>query len=92
MIRLIDGYVIEPGPCDYMLAKDTGRMSKKGRVLKPISYHASVGKAILALREHCTRKSLGEKDMSLCEALSVIKQCDEKFEKLLKEAMREEGK
>ena len=88
MIRLIDDYVVEPGPYDYMLAKDTGRVNKKGeRVLKAISYHASLEKAIQALRGYCMGKCLAEKDMSLSEAVSVVQRCDERFRKLLVEVM-----
>lgn len=90
MIRVIDDYVVERGPYDYMLARDTGKVKKGCRVLKPISYHASLRKAILALREYCVGKSLSEKDMSLCEAIDAIRQCDKRFEDLLNQAIEEE--
>ena len=92
MIRLIDNYVIQSGPYDYMLARDTGRRDKKTGTpdLVPISYHGSVRSAIVALREYCIRKSLGEMDGSLSDAICVLRTVDKQFEDLLNQALEKE--
>lgn len=92
MIRILDDYVVVPGPYDYMLAKDTGRVDKKTGTpeVKPISYHGSVRSAIVALRDYMVRKSLADVDGSLSEALSVIQAVNKRFEDVLNKAMGEE--
>lgn len=92
MIRLLDDYVIQCGPYDYMLAKDTGRLDKKTGepVLKPISYHGSVQKAIVALREHCKGKVSAGKVMELSEAIDALNAVDRRFRRLLESRFSEE--
>lgn len=92
MIRILDDYVVVPGPYDYMLAKDTGRIDKKTKepIVKPISYHGSLRTAIMALREVMVRKSLGEVDESLSEALRTLQSVNKRFEDVLTEAMGKE--
>lgn len=92
MIRILDDYVVVPGPYDYMLAKDTGRVDKKTGTpdVKPISYHGSLRKAIVALRDTMVRKSLADVDGSLYEAIRTIEQVNKRFEDVLTRAMGDE--
>lgn len=90
MIRVLNDYVIIPGPYDYTLAKDTGRKDKDGNdKYKAISYHGSVKQAIVALRDHCRRLSLMDGELSLCEALTALRTIDKQFYDLLNECMEE---
>lgn len=86
MIRLIEDFVVTIDPYNYTLAREL--TNKKGeKYMKNISYHGSLQKAIEACKEEYRRKYLGEKDMDLKEALIVIRQCDNEFEKTIKWVM-----
>lgn len=91
MIRILDNYVVIPEAYDYMLAKDTVRVSKKTGApdVKPLSYHGSLRQAIVALRKVMVRKSLSEVDGSLSDALNVIQRVNKRFEAVLNKAMEE---
>lgn len=92
MIRILDDYVVVAGPYDYMLAKDTGRLDKKTKTpeLRPLSYHGSPRKVILALRDYMVRKSLANVDGDLSEAIRAIEAVDKRFIDVLNRAMGEE--
>lgn len=86
MIRLIGDYVVTVDPYNYTLAREF-KNPKGETYLKNISYHGSLQGAVEACQEEYRRKNLGERDMTLAEALQVIRNCDREFEKVMKEVI-----
>lgn len=92
MIRLIEDYVVEVDPMNYILARDTGRTDKDtGRtILKPISYHQSLEKAVDACRQEYVRRGVQNVSISLSEAVNMFRERDARFHKILAQCMRGE--
>lgn len=90
MIKLIDNYVVNVDDLNFTLAVDTGRKDKKtGRpVLRPISYHSSLEKAVSACRREYLRKGLENRSFDLHRAVIAMREMDARFNKLLSQAMR----
>ena len=91
MIRVIDDYVITADAYGYTLARDTGKIDKKTKtpVMKPISYHGSVRQAVESCRRDYSRRGLQGGEISLSEAVSYMKDMDDKFRKILEGCISE---
>lgn len=91
MIRVIDDYVITADAYGYTLARDTGKIDKKTNtpVMKPISYHGSVRQAVESCRRDYIRRGLQGGEISLSEAVSHMKDMDDKFRKILEGCISE---
>ena len=90
MIRLIEDFVVEVDPMNYILERDTGRKDKDtGRpIMKPISYHQSLEKAVDACRQEYVRRGLQNVSISLSDAVNIFRERDAQFNKLLSQCMR----
>ena len=85
MIRLIDDYVVVKESYDYMLARELKSIDKKTNKnkLKTIGYYGSLTKAIEACRKEYIGKPLEDADVTLSEALTILRQQDKRFRMML---------
>ena len=85
MIRLIEDYVIVKEPYDYMLARELKSIDKKTKKnkLRAIGYYGSIKKAIEACRKDYIGKPLNDADVTLSEALTILRQQDKRFRMML---------
>lgn len=92
MIRLIDDYVVTIDEYSFVLGRDTGRIDKrtKNKVIRPISYHHSLEKAVEACRREYIRNGLRDASLTLGEAVTAMRDMDAKFNRLLTKCMRGE--
>ena len=90
MIRLIDDYVIVKEPYDYMLAKELNATDKKTgkKKLKALGFYGSLYKAIEACRKDYMEKFPDEQELSLSEALTLLRTQDKRFRMMMEEVMR----
>lgn len=91
MIRVIDDYVVTADAYGYTLARDTGKIDKKTKtpVLKPISYHGSLRQAVDSCRRDYIRRGLQGGEISLSEAVTRMRDMDNKFKNILEGCISE---
>lgn len=87
MITLYNGYVITNDELQWTLAKDDGQVDKRtGKTkYKPIGYFSSLEEAFGEFRRRNIRSAMQDASLSLCEALLVIKNENERLENFIKE-------
>lgn len=88
MIRLNNNLVVNVDTNNYTLQEDTHTVNKDNNpIYKPISYHDNLEKAITQAVRYSVRKELQGNEKSLTEAIETIKQVNEEFNKILKNAI-----
>lgn len=94
MIKLFDNYGVVVDEYNYMLVrylKDRTRANGKTEaVYDYLGYYSSLGEAIKGLRDKCIRWELQKGSPDLPTALTTIKNCNARFEQLLREKCGEE--
>lgn len=78
MIILQDGWVIDSDQYQYILGVPSAktRKGKEGKWMKDATYHPSVERALLAYIRQRQLELVGEKNMSLGEALESFRQIE----------------
>ncbi len=97
MIKLCDNYVVKVTPYSYNLMLDTGKDSVKidkktgeekvERIYEAISYHGSLSQAVRAAMHDMQKQKLMGAACSLEDAIRLMGEIHDKFEKVLKEAI-----
>lgn len=92
MIKLFDDWVIVVDDLSYALARDLGaridsKTGKERKNLKTYGYYGSIAKALKAFSEELVRQELKDNVATLDEAVHVIRESNNKVEKLLKEVL-----
>lgn len=92
MIKLFDDWVIVVDDLSYALARDLGsRIDKKTgkdrKNLKTYGYYGSLAKALNAFAEELVRQELKDNVATLDEAVHIIRESNDRVEKLLKEVL-----
>lgn len=105
MIKLLDNWIIDTDDLSYLLVKESGKIRHKGkrsyRERKIYGYYPTLESALRAFREMLLREELSYGELSLPEAINVIRRIDEVFSKMIgnatgtdcvEEVLREKGR
>lgn len=90
MITLIDDYVVEVEPLNYVLKIDKHKTNKKGeKQYTTVGYYPTLKGAIIAVLHHMNRSQLSTDDYTLKEAIEIISRNNERLELVLRKVMGE---
>lgn len=85
MIRVYDNYVVLVNELDYVVAIDTGKKDKKGKIIyNRLGYYGTLKSAVEGIAKHNTMKELKTGDRTLKEACKVLNDINERLENILK--------
>ena len=92
MIRINDDWIIDTDPYNYIVKKDLHKQTKQksgnSYVLADsysvVGYYGTLQAALLALSEEIVKDKLSAACYSLAEAVEVLKECREEWEKLVR--------
>lgn len=91
MIRINDDWVIDIDAYNYIIRKDLHKETKQKRgkgyalmdAFYTAGYYGTLEAALSALNEIIIKDRLSKADYALAEAVAVIKECREEWEKLV---------
>ena len=84
MIMLYDGYAINVDSVQYTFGKLYAD-KKGGERFKPITYHRTLKDALKSFRAYSIRNKLSDGKTPLSQALTLISEFDNQFEKFVDE-------
>ena len=94
MIKIIDDYGVVVDEYNYSLVRHLKDRTRSDGRIEPVydhlGYYSSLGEAIKGLKDRIIRQELRNGSPDLSTALTIVKNCNLKFEKLLREHCGEE--